>query len=174
VNRREVLTGMALASASVAIPAAALANASTGSSRYQWDKAMSGFRRLHEEHEAVCVAHGAVEERYFNERPAQPLGGEFRIGDTVDSYYARLRHDREQSERLDAECRERTGFSASEAKQGLACDASWEALTELLATPAPDLQAVLLKIELATEHGREIEDLGPVLADLRRFAAGRA
>jgi hypothetical protein len=172
MNRREALTGMALASAAITLPA--IAKASTGPSRRAWDKALSAFKHCHAEHEAACTSHSAVEERYFAERPAQPFGGEFRIGDTVETYHARLKADRAEFERLDAECRIRTGQEQSEAKQMLACDASWNALTDLLATPAPDLQAVLLKIEQATEHGREIEDLGPVLADLRRFTAGRA
>ena len=173
MNRREVLTGMALASAAVAVPATVVAKG-LPASRAAWDRAMATFRRLHDEHEAACVAQGAVEERYYAERPAQPLGAEFKIGDTVDTYHARLQHDREHFERLDAECRERTGFEASEARQGLACDASWEALGALLATPAPGLAEVAQKIELATEYGRRIEDLDPVIADLRRLEAVRA
>lgn len=174
MNRREVLTGMAVASAAITLPAAAIAKASSGPSHRAWDRALSAFKHCHAMHEAACTSYSAVEGRYFAERPDQPLGGEFRIGDTIETYHARLKADRAEFERLDAECRVKTGQDQSEAKQMLACDASWNALTELLATPAPDLQAVLLKIELATEHGREIEDLGPVLADLRRFAAGRA
>ena len=56
----------------------------------------------------------------------------------------------------------------------LACDASWEALGDLLATPAPGLAEVVQKIELASEYGRRIDDLEPVIADLRRLDAGRA
>ena len=172
MNRREVLTGMALASAAITLPA--IAKASSGRTRLEWDTALSTFKHCHAEHEAACTSHSAVEERYFAERPDQPLGGDFRIGDTVETYHARLKADRAEFERLDAECRVKTGQDQSEAKLGQACDASCNSLTDLLATPAPDLQAVARKIELATEHGREIEDLGPVLADLRRFAAGRA
>ena len=172
MNRREALTGMALASAAITLPA--IAKASSGHSRLEWDEALSTFKHCHAEHEAACTSHSAVEERYFAERPAQSLGGEFRIGDTDETYHARLKADRAEFERLDAKCRVKTGQDQSEAKLGQACDASCNSLTDLLATPAPDLQAVVRKIELATEHSREIEDLGPVLADLRRFAAEMA
>ncbi len=174
MNRREALTGMALASAAITLPAAAIAKASSGHSRLEWDKALSTFKHCHAEHEATCTSHSAVEERYFAERPDQPLGGEFRIGDTVETYHARLTADRAEFERLDAECRVKTGQDQSEAKLGQACDASWNGLNALLNTSAPGLPEVIQKIELAIEHGREIEDLGPVLADLRRLAAGIA
>jgi Ni/Co efflux regulator RcnB len=169
VNRREVLTGMALASAAVAVPATAMAKASTNPSRHAWDMALAKFRCFHDEHEAACVAHSSVEERYYTDRTVQPLGAEFRKGDTVDSYHARLEADRAEFERLDAECVQRTGYAASETRQAQACDASWEAMGDLIATPAPGLAEVIQKIELATDYGRTVNELDPVCADLRRF-----
>ena len=143
--------------------------------RHAWNAALAKFRRLHDEHEAACSAHTAFEERYYNERPARAPSAEFRIGDTVDTYHARLEADRAEFERLDAECSERTGFDASEARQAQACDASWDALGSLLTTPAPGLAEAAMKIELAIEYGRRMVDLEPVCADLRRlFSNGRA
>ena len=169
-----MLTGMAVASATVALPAPAVAK-SLPVSRATWNAALARFRHHHNEHEAACVAHYSIEARYFAERPCQPLGAEFRKGGTIDSYHARPQADREKFERADAECQQRTGFDASEARQADACDASWEALGNLLATPAPGLAEVVQKIELATEYGRTIDELKPVLTDLRRFLSqGRA
>ena len=174
MNRREMLTGMAVAGATVALTSPSIAK-SPPASRVQWDAALAKFRCLHDEHEEACTAHSAVEDRYYGEKPAQPLGAEFRKGDTVDSYHTRLHADRTQFERLDVECRKRTGFDASEERQALACDASWEAMGDLLATPAPGLAEVVMKIELATEYGRTIDEMEPVCADLRRFLSnGRA
>ena len=172
MNRREMLTGMAVAGATFALSAPTIAK-SLPASRTLWDAALAKFRHHHAEHEAACTAHGAFEDRYFAERPRQPLGAEFRIGDTVDSYHARIHAERAEFERLDAECSRRTGFDASEARQERACDASWDALGDLLATPAPGLAEVALKIELATEYGRTIDELEPVCADLHRFLAMR-
>ena len=144
-------------------------------SRAEWDTALAKFRHHHDEHEAACVAHYAIEDRYFAERPDQPLGADFRKGDTVESYHARLRADRAEFERAAAECRRRTGFDLSEARLTEACDASWNTLGDLLATPAPGMAEVAQKIELATEYGRKIDDMKPVCADLRRFLSdGRA
>ena len=174
MNRREMLTGMAVAGATVALSTPTIAM-SLPASRAAWDTALAKFRRHHDEHEAACVAHYTIEARYFAERPSQALGAEFRKGDTVDSYHARLQADRAEFERADAECSRRTGFDASEARQAEACDASWEALGDLLVTPAPGLAEVILKIELATEYGRTTDELMPVCADLRHFlSTGRA
>ena len=174
MTRREMLTGVAVASATVALSSPTIAK-SLPTSRSKWDTALAKFRHLHDAHEAVCTAHSAVEDRYYAERPVQPLGAEFRKGDTVESYHERLRADRAAFEQLDAECRHRTGFDASEARQERAGDASWEAMDDLIATPAPGLAEVVMKIELATEHGRTIDELEPVCADLRRFLSqGRA
>lgn len=168
MNRREMLTGMAVAGATVALSAPTIAK-TLPASRAQWDGALARFRHLHDAHEAACTAHSAVEDRYFAERPRQSFGGVFKVGDTEATYNARQRAEREEFERLDAECMRRTGYEASEARQAQACDASWEALGELLATPVPGLAEVVLKIELAAEYGRTVAELGPVCADLRRL-----
>ena len=174
MNRRDMLTGMAVAGATVALTSPSIAK-SLPASRAQWDAAMAKFRRLHDEHEEACTAHSAVEDRYYAEKPVQPLGAEFRKGDTVETYHARLLADRAEFERADAECMRRTGFDASDARQAQACDASWNALGDLLVTPAPGLAEVILKIELATEYGRTTDELMPVCADLRHFlSTGRA
>ena len=168
MNRREMLTGMAVASATVALPAPAVAK-SLPVSRATWNAALARFRHHHNEHEAACVAHYSIEARYYAEKPQHPLGAEFRKGDTVETYHARLRADRVEFERADAECRSSSGFDVSEERQAEACDTSWNALGVLLATPAPGLAEAVQKIELATEYGRLIDELEPVCADLRRF-----
>ena len=166
--------GIAVAGATEALATPTIAK-NLPASRPQWVAALARFRRPHDAHEAACTAHSAGEDRYYPEKPVHPLGAEFRKGDTVATYHARLQADRAKFERLNAECRRRTGFDASEERQGLACDGSWEAMGNLLATPAPGLADVVLKIELATEYGRTIDELGPVCADLRRFLPqGRA
>ena len=174
MNRREMLTGMAVAGATVALSAPTLAKG-LPASRATWDATLAKFRRLHDEHEEACTAHSAVEDRYYAEKPDRPLGAEFRKGDTVETYHARLCADRAEFERADAECMRRTGFDASDVRQAQACDASWNALSDLIATPAPGLSEVVMKIELATEYGRTIDELKPVCADLRHFlSTGRA
>ena len=176
LSRRQALAGLSIIGAAAIPVATASAEGFMGRpSRAEWDMALAKFRSHHGEHEAACVAYYAIEDRYFAEKPDRPMGGEFRTGDTVESYHARLRRDRAEFERADAECRHRTGFDLSEARQAEACDASWNALDNLLATPAPGLAEVIQKIELATEYGRKIENLGPACADLHRFLSrGRA
>jgi hypothetical protein len=176
LSRRQALAGLSVIGAG-AIPgvAASAKNSIALPSRTAWDHALAKFQRLHDEHEAACTAHGLVESRYYAERPNLHPGGELRIGDTIETFNERLRADRAEFDRIDADCARRTGHDVSEARQADACDASWEALSELLTTPAPGLAEVVQKIELATEYGRRIEDLEPVCADARRLLSnGRA
>jgi len=72
-----------------------------------------------------------------------------------------------------ASCSPRPQLGLDEARENavLACSATCDALDALLTTPAPDLASVALKIELARDYGRDIDDLAPVLADLRRLGA---
>ena len=170
MNRREMLSGTAVAGATVALATPTIAK-SLPASRGAWDTALAKFRWHHAEHEAACTAHNVVEARYYAERPDQPLGAVFKVGDTEETYNARVRADQAEFERLDAECERRTGYDISEARQAQACNASWDALGELLATPAPGLAEVVLKIELAAEYGLTMQELEPVCADLRRFVS---
>ena len=176
LSRRQALAGLSIiGAAAIPVATASAEGFMGGPSRAEWDTTLAKFRHHHDEHEAACVAHYAVEDRYYAEKPDQPLGGEFMRGDTVESYHARPRRDRAEFERADAECRHRTGFDLSKARQSEACDASWNALGDLLGTPAPGPAEVVQKIELATEYGRKMDDLEQACADLRRFLSqGRA
>lgn len=55
-------------------------------------------------------------------------------------------------------------------QQAAACAMLDEALDSLIDIPAPDLAAVIQKIEIAGRYGKDINDLAPVLVDLRRMA----
>jgi hypothetical protein len=175
LSRRQALAGLSLIGAAIPAVAASAASTVTQPSRAVWDAAVAKHRHLHAEHEAACAALNPAEERYYAERPKMPSGAAFLIGDTVEDYHARIIATKAEYERLDTECSLRTGHDEAVKVQWLACDASWKAMTDLIATPAPDVQAVVLKMELAMDHGREIEDLKPILVDLNRLlTTGRA
>ena len=193
MNRREVLTGMALASAAVAVPAAAVMKASTGPSRFAWDKALAEFRhvdstfnalidRSDAAQEAAGEAHPRVD-RYFDEYRLgmgmsrdrvvywlhhYVLGTKSNIDvqATADEFMAYQDEARKVSER----------FSVKRLDE--ACEAYrptyFQARDALMALSAPDNEGLLIKIELSMQSldGDHAES---TLADARRLlATGRA
>jgi hypothetical protein len=193
MNRREALTGMALASAAITLPAAAIAKASTGPSRRAWDKAVAEFRhvdstfnalidRSDAAQEAAGEAHPRVD-RYFDEyrlgmgmsrdrvvywlhHYALDAKSNIDVQATADEFMAYQDEARKVSER----------FSVKRLDE--ACEAYrptyFQARDALMAVDAPDSAALLVKIQLAAQSldGDHAES---TLADARRLlAAGRA
>ena len=79
MNRREVLTGMALASAAVAAPA--VMKASTGPSRRAWDKALAEFRRVDSTFNALIDRSDAAQEAAGEAHPrVDQYFDEYRLG----------------------------------------------------------------------------------------------
>jgi len=67
------------------------------------------------------------------------------------------------------ECHRKRGVKEAEAALARAVVADCRAFDALLAAPAPDLQGVIVKLELAIAEERLGEAADPVLADLRRL-----
>ncbi|PTD20434.1 hypothetical protein [Sphingomonas fennica] len=104
-----------------------------------------------------------AETRFFawQKRVSGPV--RFRAQDTVETLNARIAKIRTRTE---AARRDMDEAHAAQGEANRTCDA---AVRAALAVPAPDMAIVLQKFELAAEFGLEIEDIGPLLADLRRM-----
>ena len=162
-TRRGLLGAMAAA------PALALPVIPAMASTHEWDAALAA----HHDAEAVLrragVAHSRAQEAYFAERPQHnPYEGSVLLkGDTAESFNARLAKERYDREEADLVCRKRHRVDETEADLNAVCPASTDATRALLETPAPNMRAAILKLEIAAEEG---EGFDHVLADLRRLA----
>lgn len=87
--------------------------------------------------------------------------------------------------RLEEENEERTGYNEADERNSRLCDVTIEAEHELLATPAPDLSALLWKIEhlwgsdtddplRSASDSYDMNHIRPVIADARRLLSGEA
>lgn len=164
---RRALIGAMITVPVMALPIAAPAIASTT----QWDAALANYRRLHKTHELVCDRFEEAENAYFDARPKGPASdGILRVGDSVEAYNARQRQQRADYAAADARASEESGYEAAKEAEYAAATAECDAFDVLLATPAPTLRAVALKLELAIKEGGNIDMVAPMVADLRRFA----
>ena len=184
MNRREVLTGMALASASVAIPAAALANSMVQPNRAAWDRALASLTAAHKASDDFEPAISRIEEAYqaaikdvphvivdVSNRPistenqqqvmwARSSARNIRYVEA--SAYADVRANQQLVEAADARDAQ---ISAIDKRLGRSdahdqYDALSEAITAaedvLLKMPAPDGEALLWKVDRLYSEGQGI------------------
>ena len=104
MNRREVLTGMALASAAVAVPATVVAK-SLPASRVAWDRAMAHMRRCEEAFKRSEQGYDAFEQAYERARPSVDMIDfhEFRPAPDRDHVARVLDIDKYEEQRLSSE-----------------------------------------------------------------------
>jgi hypothetical protein len=145
-----------------------LAQAATDS---RWRAALAELERALADQDMASAIYKEAEAAFQGGRPRRPKASAFLKHDTAETYNARLRLEIASHERADAEYLEHSGFRKIEEAFTRASEVAGTALMTVLATPAPDLAAVVHKIELAREDGLELSDLDPVLADLRRLGA---
>ena len=192
MNRREVLTGMALASAAVAVPTA-IAQAYTGTSRYAWDEALAEFRHVDVTFKALIDRHDAAQEAAAVAHP--------RVGRYFDKYRLGMSMDRERvvywlrcyelttKTKVDVqatadefmayqlaakEATDRFGVGRTDERVEEFRPVYFRTRDRLMAVRAPDNAALLVKIEMATTSLDE-DHAESTLADARRLlSTGRA
>jgi hypothetical protein len=121
----------------------ALSPPNAGTDRRVWRAALSAYRHAAAAHEEACSITDQALERYYAERPDNGSHPEIQ---------------------------ERTGVTAAEAAAEAVCTADDEAFKTLLATPAPDLAAVVTKLELLRDVGVDYRDVPLLIDDLRRLS----
>lgn len=135
-----------------------------------WEAALSTYRRLYDAHGAAIDATDAAKAAYHEVRPKGPAPVWTDLSEGAEGHNERIRQAKIAYEKADQECRDRFSVDQADEQQARACFASCDAFDALLATPAPDLQAVILKLELSVEEDSEIEGIKAAVADLRRLA----
>ena len=165
-DRRSLLGAVPAIAAAAAIPAIAF-TAPTG----EWEAALAHCERAYTALDAACDVSAAASSLYFEARPKLPNGTPCFVGDTLETYSARVHAEKAAREVAGRECRRRFGVDEATDAEDRACDAASAALSALLATPAPDLAAVIRKIELISEMGNDHHDHTSVISDLRRMGA---
>ncbi len=184
LTRRAAIVGT---TAAVVSPLFAQTASAAPSSRVQWDKALAAYREANQHHDRIWDKLEAAEEAFYAARQPRPerpqerfdfqiIDGEVHIPytaknqDEVDSYDERVAQWKREEDELER----------SIGKLKLEEDQK-QAVRELLAieqalydTPAPDLTAFALKMEIALEPHCDIseEAKAALLADVKRLAAG--
>jgi len=168
-DRRGVFKGLAVA-ALIASPAAASAPAVD---RSAWDAAVAAHDAALGAYDAAEDAYGLARGAYDKARPAKPRL-EFTHYDhepraEFDRKAAELKAMKEAWQAADAACRKAHRLDELDAALNQAASAISKAFDDILFTAAPDLAAVVHKIELAVVEGIESVDMDFVLSDLRRL-----
>ncbi|QTH20798.1 hypothetical protein HRJ34_21115 [Rhizorhabdus wittichii] len=154
-TRRAALGTLIAAPFVIGAPVAALPSPAAGA----FEQALATLERAKAAHYAAIETMDAAEAAFYAAcQPRQPMA------ELADS-------ERAARKQADVEARQRFGVDEALEMEGLAGSAACDALAAVLATPAPDIAAVVLKIELARDGSLGIDDLAPVLADLRRLGA---
>lgn len=125
--------------------------------RAQWDASLATVNRLQRDMDKAFHAAGKAEKAYQAALPPTP-------GEGAEDKYVRRATELRQIHNLDF-----LGEAADDAS-----DTFYDALHQMLAMPAPDLAAVIVKMEVSAKHGSSDEARKPVLSDLRRLAGGAA
>jgi hypothetical protein len=189
VNRREVLTGMALASAAVAVPATVMAG-SLPASRAAWDRAMASLMRANAAHDAFDAPYWRIEEAYQAAVNAVPHvtidgGGYGRALTTADRdvvqwarrdiasvryveacAYADVKASQQLVDATDARdaqikaIEQRLGRNAANDHFDALSEAIGDAEEVLLKMPAPDGEALLWKVSRLYAEGQGIWEAG--------------
>ena len=167
-TRRGILG--ALAGVPVAAAFGTIALSPLKASPRAWEAAIANWKRAEAIHDQACTRTDAAYARYYEGQkalPKQPNGMLIRAGDTLEQASARMKAEVAKAKQADAECRLASGIDAAETAQDIACDADCDARAALFQMPAPDLRAVIFKMEIegsTNEHEW-------ILADLRHLVA---
>ena len=188
MNRREVLTGMALASASVAIPAAALAHSMAQPNRAAWDGALAALTAAHKASDDFEARFWPIEKAYqaaVKDVPhvivdkggrqistedqqevnwARSSAGNIRYVEA--SAYADVKANQQLVEAADARDAQITAIDQrlGRSTANSHCDTLSEAISAaeevLLKMPAPDGEALLWKVDRLYPEGEGIWEPG--------------
>lgn len=168
-DRRAAVKALAVA-AFMATPAAASAPAVD---RSAWDAAVSAHERAQSAYVDAEDAYALARDAYGKARPVKPLLEFTHFDHEPRSEFVRkaseLTARKEAWQAADAACRAEYRVDELDAAMNQASAAMCSAFDEVLFTPAPDLAAVVHKIELAVIEGIESVDMDLIVADIRRL-----
>lgn len=165
-SRRAVLAGMLLAPVAIAAPMTAQAGLSSG-----WTKAVTRWRSAEVAHKKASQAFSVAQQNYYKDRPSPLASIRYLPSDSPETFNARVEQSNAEFAQANDACRLRYRLDELEQASSEAMIDADEALFALLDEPAPDVTAIIMKIELALEQCCDVKDIAPVLGDLRRMAA---
>lgn len=184
MNRREVLTGMAIAGVAAAVPAAAIAKSQPD--REAWDQAMDACKRTYAASDAFDSELWRIEDEYEAAIKYVPhvVSGDLGIGKPISTEHpdsvSGFRKDMESVRYLEpcvyvghkarqafldavderdaviAEIDRRTGYSAAHERYDALAGAICDAEAVLLKLPAPDGEALMWKVKRLYTPGEGI------------------
>jgi hypothetical protein len=142
--------------------------------RAAWDAAVANAAHYEAAFEATGDDFTRTEALYWSMRPERPTNedllthytGPIQPGQSIFARGAAIKADYEQRDRL---AKQQSGHDEAAGARDAAMHLATAATEALIACPAPDLAAVAYKIELARNECMDLEDIAPVLADLRRL-----
>ncbi|WP_289145237.1 hypothetical protein [uncultured Sphingobium sp.] len=150
----------------IAAPTPAQAGPSSG-----WTKAVTRWRSAEDAHKKASQAFTVAQHNYFKDRPSPLARMRYLPGDSPEIFNARVEQSNAEFAQANEACRSRHRLDALEQASSDAMIDADEALFALFDEPAPDVPAIIMKIELALEQGCDVKAIAPVLDDLRRMAA---
>ena len=165
-SRRAVLAGMLLGSVAIATPAVAMTSQPLG-----WAGAVARWRSAKAAHKKASQAFTVAQQNYYMDRPSPLANIRYLPDDSPETFNARVEQSNAEFAQTNKACRDRHRLDALEQASSDAMIDADEALFALLDEPAPNVAAIIVKIELALAQGCEVKDIAPVLDDLRRMAA---
>jgi len=156
--------------ATVALAISARAGAAIAPRDAEWRRAVAAFDAATLESNKQIARLSEIEGEYFRRRSPLPRGGLtlFKDGQPfgLEEAVAKSRTEQEAWHREDQELRARLGVDAATAANEAASGLFGKRLNDLMECPAPDLSAVVVKLQLAEEY-----ELGnaAILADIKRM-----
>jgi len=168
-DRRSAVKGLALA-AFMATPAPA---SSPTVDRSAWDAAAAAYDQALVAYDAAEIAHVRARDAYRQARPGKPpnwfVYDDHEPQSEFDRKAAELKARMDPWRAADAACRKAHRVDELNAALNQASADISDAFDTIMLMPAPDLAAVIHKIEMAMMEGIESVDMDPILADLRRL-----
>lgn len=168
--------------APVSLPTLAMGVATP--SRTAWNAALANVAHTGAALEATRAPVNRAEVAYYKLRPERPTFEGVKLEELfhpsrdpagiIKDLQARDSAIEDDYERREQLVKQQTGYTDAYNAQDRACSASTYALKALMLCPAPDLAAAAYKLELAMAEFMGVEDMAPLLADLRRLSGAAA
>lgn len=140
---------------------------------FDFDACVKNLEVASRDYLAATARFNDAQELYFGSMPQEPRGGPVLASKgrafTMDEAVANAKAEYHSWQEADRACRDRCGVGSAEEASVAAMSAEAKAVDALLACPAPDLRAVARKIEVAIEYGCDIDEIEPIMDDLRRL-----
>lgn len=168
-SRRGILGALALAPAIAVVPAMAALPANA----FDFDACVKRLDGAKRDYLAAASRFSDAQELFFATSPKEPDGGLVLVAKgrafAWDEAVTNMKAEHHAWQEAVRTCRDRCGVDNAEEASVAALSAEAKAVDALLACPAPDLRAVAKKIEVAIEYGCDIDEIEPIMDDLRRL-----